>query len=267
MPALEVVGPFKGSSGYDRHTREFVREFVRQGTAVELIHLKGWSNEFPESLRETWFDRLNVPVGSDTTLHFTTPDRSRPRFGKRNVNYTMFEADRIPSAWARRAFAHDLIVLPTESSLRAWANSGVPSHMLRICPLGVDAARFAAPVKPASLTVPDGRPVASFHSRFLHIGELRPRKNHVGLLRAWIKATHRDDDAALILKFSVFQTRVLPEFQSDVAEMQRQEGRSLSGAAPVLMLTGVVPDEMIPALYAAATHYISMSHGEGWISR
>jgi len=264
MRGLEVVGPFKGSSGYDRHTREFVREFVRQGTAVELVHLNGWSNELPESMRETWFDGLNLPVGADATLHFTTPDRSHPRFGKRNVNYTMFEADRIPNAWARRAFAHDLIVLPTESSLRAWADSGVPRHMLRICPLGVDAAHFAAPVEPAPLTVPDGRQVASFHARFLNIGELRPRKNHAGLLRAWIKATHRDDDAVLILKASVFQDRVLPQFQADVAEMQTQEGRSLADAAPVLMLTSAVADEMVRALYAAATHYISLSHGEGW---
>jgi hypothetical protein len=26
--SLEVVGPFKGASGYDRHTREFVRQLV-----------------------------------------------------------------------------------------------------------------------------------------------------------------------------------------------------------------------------------------------
>lgn len=264
MSALEVVGPFKGSSGYDRHTREFVREFVRQGVSVELVNLNGWSNELPPSLRETWFDQLSLPVDAKTTLHFTTPDRGRPRFGKRNINYTMFEADRIPSAWARRAFAHDLIVVPTESSLRAWVDSGVPRHMLRICPLGVDSARFAAPVEPAPLIVPDGRPVSSFRSRFLNIGELRPRKNHIGLLRAWVKATHRDDNAVLIVKASVFQSRVLPEFQADVTHMQQQEGRALADAAPVLMLTSALPGEMIRSLYAASTHYISMSHGEGW---
>jgi glycosyltransferase involved in cell wall biosynthesis len=176
----------------------------------------------------------------------------------------MFEANRIPPAWARRAFAHDLIVVPTESSLRAWIDSGVPAHMLRVSPLGVDAARFASPVEPAPLRMPDSRLVADFRTRFLNIGELRPRKNHTGLLRAWIKATHRDDDAVLILKGSVFQQHVIVEFQADVAEMQRQEGRSLADAAPVLMLTSAVPDEMIRALYAAATHYISLSHGEGW---
>lgn len=150
-PSLEVIGPFKGSSGYDRHTREFVREFVRQGVRVQLDHLLGWSIDLPEPLRETWFDTLHAPVAAHTVLHFTMPNQARPRPGKRNVNYTMFEANRIPQQWAACAQAHDLIVLPTESSFNAWARSGVPEARLRICPLGVDGQYFAAPAEPVAL--------------------------------------------------------------------------------------------------------------------
>jgi hypothetical protein len=264
MKRLEVIGPFKGSSGYDRHTREFVREFVRQGIQVQLVNLDGWSVELPKEIRETWFDGLNAPVGSDTVLHFTMPNQGRPRFGKRNVNYTMFEADRIPPAWANCAFDHDLIVLPTEAAYRAWANSGVPENRLRLCPLGVNSEHFAVPAEPAPLTLPDGRPLASFACRFLNIAELRPRQNHLGLLRAWMKATHRDDNAVLILKVSVFQKRVLPLFQTDVSEMQQRLGKSLADAAPIVVIAEMLPDDLIRSLYASATHYISMSHGEGW---
>ncbi|HKS08904.1 MAG TPA: hypothetical protein VJS13_05105 [Pyrinomonadaceae bacterium] len=262
--SLEVIGPFKGSSGYDRHTREFVREFVRQGVRVRLEHLAGWSIDLPAELRETWFDSLNAPVDAHTVLHFTMPNHAWARRGKRNVNYTMFEADRIPRQWAECAAAHDLIVLPTESSFNAWSRSGVPEERLRICPLGVDGQFFSAPAEPLPLTTTDGRPVACYRTRFLNIAELRPRKNHLGLLRSWIRATKRDDDAVLLLKVSVFQPGVLEQFQSDVMEMQQRLGRSLTDAAPIVVLAQTVTNEMMRSLYATATHYISMSRGEGW---
>jgi glycosyltransferase involved in cell wall biosynthesis len=260
---LKVVGPYKGGSGYDGITRAFVREFVRRGVRVELHDLPGWSIPLPEHAHSV-FDRLGAPVGADTVLHFTMPQHARPEPGRRNVNYTMFEADRIPAQWVGLAQAHALIALPTEAAFRAWADSGVPETKLRVCPLGVDAEYFSEPAAPAGLATLDGRPLASFRSRFLHIAELRPRKNHVGLLRAWMNATHRDDAAVLILKMSVPQEYLLPQFQEDVAEMQQRSGRSLADAAPVVVLADLLPDDMIRALYAAATHYVSLSHGEGW---
>jgi glycosyltransferase involved in cell wall biosynthesis len=262
--SLEVIGPFKGSSGYDRHTREFVRQFVRRGMRVRLTHLRGWSIDLPDTLRETWFDSLDAPVGADTLLHFTMPNHARPRPGLRNVNYTMFEADRIPRLWADCGRAHDLIVLPTQSSYDAWARSGVPEGRLRISPLGVDGEYFSAPAEPAPLRTPEGSPLASYRSRFLSVAELRPRKNHLGLLRSWIRATRREDDAVLVLKVSVFQDGVLNEFRSDLAAMQRGLGRSLADAAPVVLIAQTLTNEMVRSLYAAATHYVSMSRGEGW---
>lgn len=262
--SLEVIGPFKGSSGYDRHTREFVREFVRQGIRVRLEHLAGWSIDLSGALRETWFDTLNGPVDADTTLHFTMPNHARPRPGKRNVNYTMFEADRIPREWAECARAHDLIVVPTKSSLNAWALSGVPKERLRICPLGVDGEFFSAPAEPLPIETRYRRPLSCYRTCFLNVAELRPRKNHLGLLRAWIRATKREDDAVLLLKVSAFQPGVLNLFETDVAEMQQRLGRSLEDAAPVVVLAETLPNELMRSLYVTATHYISMSRGEGW---
>lgn len=116
MHSIEVIGPFKGFSGYDRHTREFVRQFIRQGLRVQLTDLAGWSLELPPQMREACFDQLSTPVSADTVLHFTMPTHVRPSPRKRNVNYTMFEADRIPADWAICAAASDLIVVPTEGA-------------------------------------------------------------------------------------------------------------------------------------------------------
>ena len=262
--SLEVLGPFKGSSGYDRHTREFVREFLRQGVNVKLTPLWGWSIELPPAMRETWFDNLDGPVSADTILHFTMPNQAQPRAAMRNINYTMFEAERIPQSWAACAPGQDLIVVPTESSYCAWALSGVPEAKLRICPLGVDGEYFGTPAPPASLKTPNGRTLDSYRYRFLNIAELRPRKNHLGLLRSWIRATTPEDDAVLVLKASIFQEGVMEEFQSDLVIMQQRLGRSVNDAAPVIMIGSIVTNEMMRSLYASATHYFSLSRGEGW---
>lgn len=262
--SLEVIGPYKGASGYDRHTREFVRQLVRQGVRIRLAHLQGWSVDLPDALRETWFDTLDAPVGADTLLHFTMPNHAWPRSGLRNVNYTMFEADRIPRLWADCARAHELVILPTVSSYEAWARGGVPEERLRICPLGVDGEFFSAPAEPLPLQTPGGRPLDSYRTRFLNVAELRPRKNHLGLLRSWIRATRPGDDAILLLKVSVFQEGVFEEFRADVTLMQQRLGRTLADAAPVVLVAQTLTNEQVRSLYGSATHYLSMSRGEGW---
>ena len=262
--ALEVVGPFHGTSGYDRHTRAFVRGLAELGVRIRLHGTPGWSIPLPPERRDPWFDTLREPVGARVALHFTMPSQARPAPALRNANYTMFEADRIPLSWVPVAHLFDRTVVPTESSLRAWAASGADPATLRIAPLGVDGAWFRARAEPLDLRLPDGSPVLARRHRFLNVAELRPRKNHLALLRAWMRATRRDDDAVLILKGTVFQARALDCVLADVREMQAREGMRLEDAAPVLFLHDPLADDEVRSLFAAATHYWSMSHGEGW---
>jgi glycosyltransferase involved in cell wall biosynthesis len=182
----------------------------------------------------------------------------------RNVNYTMFEAARIPQPWAAAATLHDLIVLPTAAARDAWADSGADERRLRVAPLGVDAGFFAQASPPLPLVTPGGMPVAHFGTRFLNVAELRPRKNLLGLLRVWIRATRADDDAVLILKGSAFRPHALAQFMQDVLDVQSALGRGLTSAAPVVLLPGHLSDVQMRALYRTATHYWSLSHGEGW---
>lgn len=261
---LKVIGPYRGGSGYDRHTREFVRGFVAARTPVELRLLEGWSPDLPEALRDTWFDGLGEPVGADTTLHFAMPNQIMTDRDRRNVNYTMFEAERIPHTWAAAAARVDLIVLPTAGCLQMWEDSGVPASKLRVVPLGVDVAAFSAEAPPLPMQLSDGRHIDSITHRFLHIGDLRPRKNHLGLLRTWMAATKAGDDAVLILKAPDARSRAWPAFMLDLQDMQRGLGRSLKDAAPVVIIRELLSETQLRSLYASATHYISMSHGEGW---
>lgn len=264
MDSLIVKGPFVGTSGYAHLTREFVKNLVDQGVKVQLVKLKGWGGASSDEARDSWFRSLSAPVESGVVLHFAMPQQVDAVPHKRNVNYTMFEADRIPAAWVERGARHDMVVVPTESSRRAWVESGVEESRVRVCPLGIDARLFAQESQPLSLQVPGGKPLEEYRCRFLNVAELRPRKNHVGLLRAWARATTRQDDAVLVLKMSVYQPHLRVAFRHDLRVMQQHLGKSLDEAAPVIFLTTDYPDEAMPRLYAAATHYLSMSFGEGW---
>ena len=263
--SLAVRGPFRGVSGHDHHTREFVRHLARQGVRLQLTDIPHWHPvKLPPDAGDPWFDQLAKPVDAAAVLHFCMPHQVRLSPGQLTVNYTMFEAARVPSDWVARGRAHDLVIVPTTSSREAWLASGYPPGRLRTCPLGVDVERFRPGAVPLPLQAPDGRPVADYRTRVLNVSEPRPRKNLVGLVRAWITATSADDDAILIVKLGPPSRQAATALFRDLAVMQQRLGRSLKAAAPVLFVDRLLTDEEMPRLFAAATHYWSMSHGEGW---
>ncbi len=265
LTSLRVRGPFTGPSGYDHHVREFVRELARRDIRIQLDNMSEWSSaQLPFDLRDPWFESLAQPVDAKTVLHFCLPvgvTRVEPLV---NVNFTMFEATRIPADWREAHRRADLIVLPTQSSLRVWVDSGVPESKLRLCPLGIRADRYRPGVPPLPLGEARGRNVGSYATRFLNISELGPRKNLKGLVTAWLRATSRSDDAILIMKVGCYTPGSLALFEDELRAASRSAGKSFEDAAPIRFLSDLLADADMPRLFAAATHYVSLSFGEGW---
>jgi glycosyltransferase involved in cell wall biosynthesis len=131
-----------------------------------------------------------------------------------------------------------------------------------VSPLGVDPA-FAAAAAPLELR-DAGESLAERRVRFLNVSAPGTRKNLEGLIRTWLVATRASDDAVLVLKLLAASPRVVERFRARVEAIERAVGRSLAAAAPVHLVTDVLPDRAMPRLHAAATHYISLSFGEGW---
>lgn len=259
--SITVVGPHTGISGYDSMTRGFIGGLRALGASVRPVPVPGWSPPLASLMPPE--PPARVRGDADVAVHLMMPDRCRPLPGPPNANFTMFEGTGVPASWIAGAAGFDRIILPTATCRDLWRSGGVDGRKLRVCGLGVDGERLSAPREPLPLSDRAGRPVISFRTRFLHIGEPRPRKNQLGLIRCWLRATRPDDDAILIVKLPGADA-LTSLFWADIEALQQRVGRRLESAAPVLFLPELMDEPRLRSLYHSATHYVTMSHGEGW---
>ena len=262
LTSLTVRGPFRGPTGYDHHTREFVRALLALGVTVELQDLEMWSPaKLAAHMRDPVFEALSKPCNSRTVLHFSMPHQVVSAPGKVNANFTTFEADRVHPDWVKANWNHDLVIVPSQSSKSAWVKSGLPEHRIRICGYGVDALAFSGAAEPLEFS---GAEPNQYRVRFLNVSEMSARKNLAGLLEAWMRATSPADDAVLILKLGCYDRGAKERFEKLIETIEMKLHKRLAEAAPLIVTSQLLSDADMPRLYAAATHYISMSHGEGW---
>jgi glycosyltransferase involved in cell wall biosynthesis len=263
--SLAVRGSFRGASGHDHHTREFVRQLASAGVRIQLTDVPYWHPvKLPPDVRDPWFEQLVSPVPAASVLQFCMPHQVVAGEGRLTVNYTMFEASAVPAGWVARGSDCDLVIVPTRSSLEAWLASGYPRGKLRVCPLGVDVGRFGPATEALPLPAQGGRPVSDYRVRVLNVSDSMPRKNLAGLVRTWISATSAGDDAILIIKVGPATREATSALFRRLAIMEQTLGKRRDQAAPILFVNRLLADAEMPGLYAAATHYWSMSHGEGW---
>lgn len=260
---LVVRGVFRDSSGYAYKTRQFVRHLVAAGVPVHLIDLnyQPVRNLAPDQI-DPFFLSCDRPVRARGILHFTTPPVVDRLPGFKTVNYSVIETTRIQQRWVEHSRRHDRVIVATRSSADAWTASGCPADLVAVCPEGVEAVA-AETVHPVIVLGPDGRTLADYATRILNVSDFTPRKNLAGLLRVWFRATRRSDDAVLVLKVGKD-----PSSRAEFSVLCRNVAAGL-GIAPeqagtLLVIDSPLPDSAMLSLYAATTHYWSMSHGEGW---
>ena len=261
---LRVKGSFKGCTGFDHHVRELVRGMVGKGIRIQLEDNPYWSPaKLPPADQEPWFDSLNEPVPAELFLQFDMPLNAWPAPHQKNINFTMFEATHIPADWVVANHHHDGVIVPAKSSLEAWVKSGYPQEKIRLCPLGIRPELFHK-TEPLLLNFELEKPFSSYRVRMLNVSDTIPRKNLISLLRTWVRATKREDDAILLVKLGVYHPHHVARFRTEFNEMVRADSKKLEEAAPFLFFTQLLPSKDMPNFYATGTHYISMSHGEGW---
>ncbi|TWA58832.1 glycosyltransferase involved in cell wall biosynthesis [Azospirillum brasilense] len=256
-PGLAVRGALESATGYGYFCQRFIRTLRQRSVPLQAIGIFG---------HESWKEEnLDPPVPAKALVNFLIPLAVERVPGLATVTYTMFEGTRIPPAWRRQSEHSDLVIVPTESSRMAWAAQGFPEDRLRVCPLGVDPEDSDGGSGVPTLVDPRGRLVSSYRHRFINVSDFIPRKNIDGLLRVWLRATARGDDTVLILKLGKGNN---PAFAAELGELvlrtEAAVGKRMADAAPVVLINQFLSDADMAGLLRAATHYWSMSHGEGW---
>ncbi len=264
---LVVRAPFSVLSGYGDFAQHFVRSLMECGQTLRLVGLVGeesWRPSFADPILQAAARRLGEPLRPRLALSVLTPPLVEPIPGVPTVNYTMFEGPRVPDAFAVCNRTHDMVIVPTESSRLAWIAAGHPEDRIRVCPPGIAPNPADAGALPLPIMGPRGRGVMDYRVRVLNISDFVARKNLDGLLRVWLRATRADDDAILILKVGKGGSSLVGEMRRLVEQCMRATGCRPEEAAPIALLTDRYDEQGIAGLYAMATHYLSLSHGEGW---
>lgn len=264
---LLVRAPFSVLSGYGDFAQHFVRSLMERGQTLRLVGLTGeesWRPSFADPILQAAARRLDAPLRPRLALSVLTPPLVEPIPGVPTVNYTMFEGPRIPPVFAACNRAHDLVIVPTESSRLAWVAAGHPEDRIRVCPPGIAPNPADTGARPLPIMGPRGRAVMDYRVRVLNISDFVARKNLDGLLRVWLRATRAEDDAILILKVGKGGSSLVGKVRGLVEQGMQATGRRLDEAAPIALLTDRYDEQGIAGLYAMATHYFSLSHGEGW---
>jgi glycosyltransferase involved in cell wall biosynthesis len=171
----------------------------------------------------------------------------------------MFETDRIDPNWAAACNGMDEVWVPTEFNRQTFAASGVDPDKLHVVPLGLDVEHYR-PDRVRAL------PLAGKSGfNFLAVFEWNKRKGYDVLLRAYAAEFTSDDDVTLFVRtygYAAAGRRVQGEQQL------REYFLSLCpdpGRAPKLVfLLDKIPDEHMPALYAACDSFVLPTRGEGW---
>lgn len=252
---VRFCSPVRSHIGYGELGRIVVHQLIQAGVDVSVAPIRmGDSNvDFGElgaqaQARTAQVDRVAVNIVSMVPSMFA---RFRDPAAK-NIGYTMFETDRLPQDWVAACNSMDAIWVPSEWGRAAFAASGVtvPIHVV-----GVHADAREPAIAPAA---------GSF--RLLSMFDWQPRKNPVGLLRAYCAAFHRRKDTVLVLKAS-HRAGTNPEAEQQLRGAIASICGNIGAAADlpcIELVTNLLSSEDIQGLHSGAHAYLSLSHGEGW---
>jgi glycosyltransferase involved in cell wall biosynthesis len=262
---IKVRGPSGGPTGYDNLTRSIIFQLYIRGYEIEHEPYTKWTPYRTEHGLEPLLDELTkvkYATPPEIILNVCLPEQSELSISCINLNFTMFEADRIPQTWVRASSSVDLTILPTNFCKETWVKCGVPANKLAVLPLGIDTHIYnpAVPGLPLLDRNEEKDLISNYPIRFLNVQEVVTRKNLEGLLKAWCEETTPEDGACLLLKLGSHSGDKLADFINSYVKIEYKK----KPCAPVYVMTQILGEKLMPYLFGSCTHYISASCGEGW---
>lgn len=173
------------------------------------------------------------------------------------IGRTTFETDRIPDGWKERCNALDQVWVPCRQNYESFAKAGVKESKLVIMPEGLDTELYRPSLEP--LPVP-GRRGFNFVSVFDWID----RKGPDILLRAYLTEFKPDEDVTLILKVHKFDDPSAMLEARLLYFIERVLKLRVEDCPPIIVISGLLPANEMPRLYATGDAFVVPSRGEGW---
>lgn len=203
-------------------------------------------------------------------LHIQSGDNFRPIGGKKNLLFTMFEANQLPAVWLPRIRQADVLIVPCEHNKRVFRK--YYDREIYVCHEGVDLEVF---------------PYMERNERaspfvFLWVGAPNPRKGLNYLTTAWTKSEFWINPKFLLyLKMTpppplVGKEKILEvakarkwvrggmEYLEDAATREEMRERVEIVGGNIIVDTRKLPIETLSKLYQSANCFVLPSKGEGF---
>ena len=184
---------------------------------------------------------------ADVAMHMMPPYFFKLWRFKKNILFTMFEFDRIPSQWNAALDKADLLIVPCTDNKEVFSKA--TDSEIEICPGAVDAAKFPY------LERHMGEPFT-----FLFLGDDNPRKGTGHIAQAWKMWNERypelSDKTQLIMKMTSYEK---PQEMTQITKNAFVDYR-------VLPMNESEESKLpsLPAIYEFAHCFLWPTMGEGW---
>lgn len=250
-------GPALDAGGFALMNRSFMFGLSESGVKVKYDLLPSLQDMDPETMKKlTALTGTIVPKDAPKIYGMTAPGHySWERY---KFLFTMMETRRLHKDYVERCNCADEIVVPSHWCKDVFLESGVKKP-IEVVPLGVDLNTYRTDAEPIGFS----KNLKPFI--FLSVFGWSLRKGYDVMLKAYLEEFTSDDPVTFLISSRYFGSTdesKKKKIRSDIAEVSSMVSNPKK--PQVILFGDVLPEEMMPRLYAAADCYVLISRGEGF---
>lgn len=254
MRPVRFFGPIGEASGYGQAVANFAEAFHKSGIPTQY--------HFASNKMKLIRHLNNYSGQTEIDFYLHCPPYNRHKSRNYKIAYFYWEADRLPSAWARSLKEVNEIWAPCELVKNACRLAGFTGK-INVVPTPVKEFELNHKISIPSnfskkLILSDD--VFKFYSIF----QWHERKGYKELLRAYFSEFSASDNVVLILKVNPLNVGIntMSKINQDIDKIKKYLGNK---EFPLLYVSKkILPVEDIYALHNISHCYVSPHHGEGW---
>lgn len=255
-------------SGYSQANRAYIKALHEAGQEVMLFPM---NNEAPDkdilptdiTLMDSLITRDRKKLATaDIIIHHYVPNEPNMMFceGKPSVGYNTWETTKIPQHWVKNinnSFMGNFV--PSNFNKDVYEDSGV-TIPISVIPHIIDFAWFAAGEKLALPEKMDGL------YKFLSVFQWTPRKNPLGLLKAYFSTFYKRKDTVLILKTYRSNTSLVEQnaIRQAIAACARSMNFASQDLPAVYVIYNQLSADAMRGLYKTCDCFVLPHRGEGF---